>query len=94
MLTNPRSIINIFKWPPLFADLFAADISSILKAQIADAIRNIFSFDIWQSVRQIRETYGFKSIYEIFQVANTKFARDMFSSSNHITNHIANCDLS
>ena len=73
---------------------FSASEMNSCHVAINNAIRNTFSFDVWQSVRQIRETYGFKSIYEIFQVANTKFARDMFSSSNHITNHIANCDLS
>ena len=73
---------------------FSASEMNSCHVAINNAIRNIFSFDIWQSVRQIRETRGYKSIYEIFQVANTKFSRDMFSSSNHITNHIANCDLS
>ena len=50
---------------------------------------------VWKiSVRLVRESHGSMSIYEIFQVANTKYARNMFSSTNLIKNRIANCDLS
>ena len=33
---------------------------------INDAIRKIFSFNRWESVRHLRESFGYKSIYKLF----------------------------
>ena len=38
-----------------------------------DAIRKIFSFKRWESVRSLRECFGYKSLYELFAAASKKF---------------------
>ena len=45
-----------------------------------DAIRKIFGFHRWESVRHLREGFGYKSLYDIFAIASRKFA---ISSSTH-----------
>ena len=40
---------------------------------INNAIRRIFSFQVWESIRHIRIAHGYKSIYEIFADAKAKF---------------------
>ena len=45
-----------------------------------DAIRKIFSFNRWESVRELRSNFGYKSLIEIFAIARNKF---MKSLSNH-----------
>ena len=37
-----------------------------------DAIRKIVSFNRWESVRSLRESFGYKSLYEIFAIAAKK----------------------
>ena len=40
---------------------------------INSAIRKIFGINMWQSVRDLRKDSGFRSIYEIFAKAKSKF---------------------
>ena len=40
---------------------------------INNAIRKIFSFSTWQSIRHIRVSYGYKCVYEIFALSNKNF---------------------
>ena len=56
---------------------------------VNNAIRKIYSFAVWQSIRQIRIDNGFKSIYEIFSLAKSKFAAMAPKSSNLIVSHLA-----
>ena len=56
---------------------------------VNNAIRKIFSFRIWQSIRDIRITHGFKSIYEVFSLAKAKFLANAPCSSNHIVKHLS-----
>ena len=48
-----------------------------------DAIRKIFSFNRWESVRHLRESLGYKSIYEIFAEAKKRFANSLIIHHNH-----------
>ena len=56
---------------------------------INNAIRYIFSFGVWQSIRHIRIEHGFKSIYEIFAIAKAKFQASAKFSYNSIVSHLA-----
>ena len=68
----------------------AAEMSSCNTA-INNAIRRIFSFARYESIRHLRQSYHFKSIYEIFSLAQSKFIKSSLTSSNDIVRHIANC---
>ena len=57
---------------------------------INNAIRKIFSFAVWQSIRHIRISYGCESIYELFASAKAKFLANAPSSSNSIVSHLSN----
>ena len=54
-----------------------------------NAIRRIFSFAVWQSIRHIRIDYGYKCIYEIFAETKSKFLESAPASSNSIVSHLA-----
>lgn len=51
---------------------------------INNAIRKIFSFNRWESVRFLRENLEKKSIYEIFHNAKSKFQRSLALHRNSI----------
>ena len=57
---------------------------------VNNAIRRIYSFGVWQSIRHIRDSKGFKSVYEIFASAKRKFLSDAASSPNSIVRHLFN----
>ena len=54
-----------------------------------NAIRTIFSFAVWQSIRHIRISHGFKCIYELFERARCKFISTASCSSNIIIARLA-----
>ena len=56
---------------------------------INNAIRKIFSFAVWQSIRHLRMSYGFDSIYEIFSKAKSKIIAAATCSSNSVISHLA-----
>ena len=47
---------------------FSANDMRDLNTAVNDAIRKIYSFNRWESVRVLREGSGMKSIYEIFAI--------------------------
>ena len=51
---------------------------------INNAIRRIFGFRLWQSIRQIREFYGYDSIEMIFAKAKKKFHASLICHDNRI----------
>ena len=55
---------------------------------VNNAIRKIFSFSVWESIRHIRMSYGYKSIYEIFALSKTKFLTNASQSSNTLVRHL------
>ena len=59
-------------------------------AAINNAIRKIYSFAVWQSIRHFRIENGFKSIYEIFAAAQKKFLTNAERSTNSIVTHLRN----
>ena len=58
---------------------------------INNAIRRIFSFKTFESVRHLRQMHNCLSIYEIFARAKSKFLIAATTSSNTVIKHIANC---
>ena len=55
---------------------------------VNDAIRKIFSFNRWESVRSLRKDLGFKSITEIFAEAKLKFLNCVPHHCNPIINRL------
>ena len=53
-----------------------------------NAIRKIFSFAVWQSIRHLRLSHGYKSLYEIFASAKAKFLALAPTSNNYIVRHL------
>ena len=68
---------------------FSAATMSKCNTVINNAIRRIFSFATFESVRHLRESFHYKSIYEIFSIAKSKFIHSSLTSSNEIVRHIA-----
>ena len=57
---------------------------------INNAFRRIFGFKEWQSIRVLRDIFGFKSLYIIFKESQDKFCNSCKSHINPIVNFIAN----
>ena len=55
-----------------------------LNTAINDAIRKIFTFNRWESVRDLRDGCCLKSIYEIFAIAKQRFSHSLISHHNSI----------
>ena len=56
---------------------------------INNAIRKIYSFATWQSIRHLRLSNGFDSVHEIFAKAKSKFMSFAVTSPNTVVNHLA-----
>ena len=56
---------------------------------INDALRLIFGYNRWESVRTLRESFGYKSLVELFQKAKTKFDASLLSHHNPVIKHLA-----
>ena len=56
---------------------------------INNGFRKIFGFSHWQSIRQLRETFGIKSLYVIFKEAQDKFIHSCPSHPNPIVRFIS-----
>ena len=54
-----------------------------------DSLRLIFGFNRWESVRLLRESFGFKSLVEIFDASKRKFDASLLSHSNPVITHLA-----
>ena len=74
-------------------DYSAAD---MLRCHVAvnNAIRKIFSFAVWQSIRHIRISHGFLSVYELFQNARCKFLSSASCSSNVVISQLSSLTVS
>ena len=55
---------------------------------VNDAIRKIFSYERWESVRLLRKSCGFKSITEIFAEAKKKFQDYLPHHRNPVINQL------
>ena len=55
-----------------------------------DAIRRIFSFNRWESPRELRQQLSLPNLYEIFSLRKTKFEEVCRNSSNSIIAYLSN----
>ena len=73
------------------------DLNSSEKQQVNvavnNAIRRIFGFRQWQSIRQLREFYGFKPIEVIFATAKRRFTDGMTNHSNDLLRFLSSLEL-
>ena len=49
-----------------------------------DAIRRIFSFNRWESIRRLRESFGYRDIYTIFAQRKRNFLHRFQSTNNTV----------
>ena len=54
-----------------------------------NALRKVFGFSRWESIRTLREMFGMKSLYEIFKLTREKFLRSCRSHHSQIVSYIA-----
>ena len=66
----------------------AAEMSNCNVA-VNNALRKVFGFSRWESIRTLREVFGMKSLYEIFKSTQDKFIISCRSHLNPVINHIA-----
>ena len=55
-----------------------------------NAIRKVFTFHRWESIRTLREGFGLKSVYEIFADANKTFLKNLIYHHNSVLHTICN----
>ena len=60
---------------------------------INNAVRRIFKFRYWQSIRQLREFYGFDSIETIFSKARNQFLISIANHENGILRFLYKLDV-
>ena len=74
--------------PKLTYGAAVKDLNSSEKQQynvaVNNAVRRIFRFRYWQSIRQIRQFYGFESIETMFAKAKTRFFKVLSINGNSI----------
>ena len=57
------------------------------------ALRRIFGFKQWQSIRLLREAFGFESLFTIFKKAQDKFLHSCKSHANTTVNFLSHLNL-
>ena len=63
---------------------FSAQEMRSCNTAINDAIRKIFTFHRWESIRSLRESFGMSSIYEIFARSVVKFQNSLRDHPNTV----------
>ena len=56
---------------------------------INDALRLLFGFNRWESVRSLRESFGYKFLVDIFHASKNKFEAALLTHRNPVISHIA-----
>ena len=56
---------------------------------VNDALRLIFGFNRWESVRTLRESFGYKSLVDLFHRAKNKFDSSLRSHQSPIISYLA-----
>ena len=63
---------------------FSAHEMSNCNTALNDAVRKVFTFQRWESVRYLRDSFGIKSIYDTFAEARKKFLGNLPNHHNSI----------
>ena len=56
---------------------------------VNDALWLIFGFNRWESVRSLRESFGYRSLVELFNSSKRKFENSLLSHRNPVIFHLA-----
>ena len=72
---------------------FSAAEMSNCNTAINNVVRKIFGFQRWESVRTLRELFGYQSIYQIFANAKIKFHQSCLKHHNDIISFIASLEV-
>ena len=64
------------------------DFILIFPVLMNNALRKIFGFRDWRSIRTLREIFNFKSLYDIFKLAKDRFLISCSHSHNPIISHL------
>jgi hypothetical protein len=72
---------------------FSAQEMSQCTVAVNDAIRKIFGFKRWESTRELRTAFGYKSVYELFAAAKKQFELSCFTHDNSIITFLASLFL-
>ena len=95
--SQARSCIHT-NWVPAF--FHASEIKEFSTSEmhqchvtVNNAIFAIYFFATFESIRHVRQSWGMKSVYELFYAAKTNFENAIVSSRNYVVNYIANFDL-
>ena len=73
-------------------DLSAAD-KHKYNVAVNSAVRRIFKFRYWQSIRQLREFYCYDSIEIMFAKAKKRFFQSLSSHRNGLLRFLATVDV-
>ena len=65
----------------------AADMSNCNVA-VNHALRKVFGFTRWESIRTLREAFGMKSLYEIFKATQDKFVTNCRAHYNPVITYL------
>ena len=76
------SVTHLFFFCLLFFAFFEHDVA------VNIAIRKIFSFHRWESVRSFRAGLGYPDLYTIFANRRSAFTRRLLTINNHVLNLI------
>ena len=64
-----------------------------LNVAVNNAIRRIFGFRLWQSIRQIREFYGFDAIEVMIAKAQRKFYATLHYHDNSVLRLLSSLEI-
>ena len=73
---------------------FSAGDMRTFNIAINDAIRKIYSYQRWESVRVLRQSAGFPGIYDIFSRRSEAFLKRNLKSTNQVIVHLTTLILS
>ena len=84
--------VPILSYASAVKDLPSTDFHNCNTA-LNDAIRKVFSFNRWESVRVLRESFGYLSLTEIFAKAKDKFFSRLSDHWNKIISFLASLSV-
>ena len=58
-----------------------------------DALRKVFGFRDWRSIRILREIFGFKSVTDIFRKNQRRFHENCTSHANQIVRALSKVEI-
>ena len=78
---------------PIKDSIFSAKEKNLLNVAVNNAIRRIFTFRRWQSIRQLREFLNYDSIEVIFAKARKRFTLPLATHSNGVLRFLSTLEV-